>query len=172
MLVRGCRLILVRLVLCVCVLHSKTNQTLGSLMGPRVSLPTQGLAHRVEHLQRCGATEGRDELRCAHEHLLAPRSAYVHHREACAAAPGERAFGGIDCSEHECILTGELCSRTCLSLAEILVLVGGAILPAPAVPASTLITAGLKRVQEHSAPVNMTLCDLFYVPAHRTQELS
>ena len=40
-------------------------------------------------------------------------------------------------------------------LAEILVLAGGAIQPAPAVPASTRISAGLKRVQEHSSPVNM-----------------
>ena len=40
-----------------------------------------------------------------------------------------------------------------LILAEILVLVGGVILPA--VPASTRISARLKRVQGHSSPVNV-----------------
>ena len=44
----------------------------------------------------------------------------------------------------------ELCPWTHLILAGILVLVGGAILPAPAVPASTRISARLKHVQEHS----------------------
>ena len=45
--------------------------------------------------------------------------------------------------------SGELCPRTRFSLAEILVLAGCAILLAPAVPASTRISARLKRVQEH-----------------------
>ena len=36
---------------------------------------------------------------------------------------------------------GELCSWTRFSLAEILLLAGGAILPKPAVPASTRISA-------------------------------
>ena len=53
--------------------------------------------------------------------------------------------------------TGELCSWTHFILAEILVPVGGAIPSAPAVPASTRISAGLKRVQEHSSPVRMKL---------------
>ena len=39
-------------------------------------------------------------------------------------------------------------------LAEILVLAGGAILPASAVLASTRTFSSLKRVQEHSSPVN------------------
>ena len=43
------------------------------------------------------------------------------------------------------ILTGELCPQTRFRLAEILVLAGGAILSAPAVPASTRISARLKR---------------------------
>ena len=42
------------------------------------------------------------------------------------------------------IFTRELCSWTHFSLAEILVLVGGAIPPAPAVPASTRISAKLR----------------------------
>ena len=50
-------------------------------------------------------------------------------------------------------ITGELCPRTRFSLAEILMLAGRAILPAPAVPAST-------KIQEHSSPVNMTLGQL------------
>ena len=50
-------------------------------------------------------------------------------------------------------LTGELCSPTCFRLAGILVLVGGAILPAQAVTASTRISARLRRVLVHSAPV-------------------
>ena len=44
---------------------------------------------------------------------------------------------------------------TRFSLAEILVLAGGAIPPAPAVPTSTRISARLKRVQEHSSPVSV-----------------
>ena len=55
------------------------------------------------------------------------------------------------------VFTGGLCSRTNVILAEILVLVGGAILPAPAVPASTRISARLERVQEHTSPVNVSL---------------
>ena len=43
----------------------------------------------------------------------------------------------------------------------ILVLAGGAILPAPAVPASTRITARLKRVQEHSSRVNIPHINIF-----------
>ena len=42
-------------------------------------------------------------------------------------------------------------------LAEILVLAGGAFLSAPAVPASTRISARLKRVQAHSSPVSLAL---------------
>ena len=42
-----------------------------------------------------------------------------------------------------------------LILAEILVLVGGAIPPAPAMPDSTRISARLKRIQGHSSPVNI-----------------
>ena len=48
----------------------------------------------------------------------------------------------------------ELCPWTRFSLAEILVLVGDAIPPAP-VPASTRISAGLKRVLGHSSLVNV-----------------
>ena len=40
-------------------------------------------------------------------------------------------------------------------IAEILVLVGDAIPPAPAVPASTGISARLKRVLAHRSPVNI-----------------
>ena len=50
---------------------------------------------------------------------------------------------------------GELCPWTRVSLAEILVLAGGGILPAPAVPASTRIFARLKYVQEHSSAVSI-----------------
>ena len=48
------------------------------------------------------------------------------------------------------------------------VLVGGAIPPVPAVTASTLISARLKHVQEHSSPVNiynMKLQIVYAVPA-------
>ena len=48
------------------------------------------------------------------------------------------------------MFTRELCPWTHFSLAEILVLVGGAILPAPVLPASTRISARLKCVQECS----------------------
>ena len=51
------------------------------------------------------------------------------------------------------IVTRELCSCTSFSQAEILVMVGGAILPAPAVPVSTIIFARMKRLQEHISPV-------------------
>ena len=51
--------------------------------------------------------------------------------------------------------TVELCPRTHVSLADILVLVCDAILPAPVVPSSTRISAWLKRVQKHSSPVNI-----------------
>ena len=47
--------------------------------------------------------------------------------------------------------TGETCPRTHFILAEILVLAGGAILPAPAVPASTMISARLQRAGSHSS---------------------
>ena len=55
----------------------------------------------------------------------------------------------------DCIFAGELCSCTHFILAEILVLAGGVIPPAPAVPASTRISARLKRVQKHSSPANV-----------------
>ena len=55
----------------------------------------------------------------------------------------------------ESIFTGELCLCTRLSLAEIIVLAGGAIPPARAVPASTRIFARMKCVQGHSSPVNI-----------------
>ena len=45
--------------------------------------------------------------------------------------------------------------KTRLILAEILVLDGGAILPAPVVPASTRICARLKHDQEHSSRMNV-----------------
>ena len=53
----------------------------------------------------------------------------------------------------------ERCSSTHSSLAEIQVLAGDTILPAPAVPTSTAVTsisARLKRVQEHNSPMNIT----------------
>ena len=53
------------------------------------------------------------------------------------------------------MFTGEMCPGTRFILAGILVLVGGAVLPAPAVPASIRISAGLKPVQEHSSAVNV-----------------
>ena len=53
------------------------------------------------------------------------------------------------------MLTGEWCSYTHFSLAEIVVVVGGAIVPAPAVPASTRVSSRLKRVQGHSSPVKL-----------------
>ena len=49
---------------------------------------------------------------------------------------------------------GELCSLTHCSLADILVLADGTILPAPVMPSSTRILARLKCVQKHSLPVN------------------
>ena len=52
------------------------------------------------------------------------------------------------------MFTGETCPWTHFILAEILVLAGGTIPLAPAVPASTRISARLKRVQEHSSPVD------------------
>ena len=48
-----------------------------------------------------------------------------------------------DCA-GQCSPRGELCSRTHFSLAEILVLDGGAILPAGTVPTSTRISVRLK----------------------------
>ena len=42
------------------------------------------------------------------------------------------------------------------NLAEILVLIGGVIPPAPAVPASNMISARMNRVGEHSSPVMCT----------------
>ena len=47
-----------------------------------------------------------------------------------------------------------LCSCTLGSLAQILLLAGGVIPPAPPVPASTRISDRLKRVQGHVTPVN------------------
>ena len=52
------------------------------------------------------------------------------------------------------ILTGELCPWTHFSLAEFLVLVGGAIPPAPVVPTSTRISARMKYVQGHNSAVS------------------
>ena len=49
------------------------------------------------------------------------------------------------------LFTGEPCPWTHFIVAEILVLVGGAILPAAAVPASTRMSARLKRIQEQSS---------------------
>ena len=46
---------------------------------------------------------------------------------------------------------------TRISQGKILVLAGGAILAAPAVPASTGISARLKRVLEHSSPVHFSI---------------
>ena len=51
-------------------------------------------------------------------------------------------------STYTYMFTCETCARTHFIQAEILVLVGGAIPPAPAAPASTMISARLKRVQE------------------------
>ena len=67
---------------------------------------------------------------------------------------------GVTCKDIEVFAQSredETCPRTrfILRLAEILVLAGGAILPALAVPASTRIVARLKRVQEHSSRVNI-----------------
>ena len=55
------------------------------------------------------------------------------------------------------MFTGELCSRTRFSLAEILVMVGGAIIPAPAVPASAMISAMPKCVG-NSSRVTVCVC--------------
>ena len=52
------------------------------------------------------------------------------------------------------LFTGERCPWTHFILAEILLLAGGAILPA-AEPASTSISARLKRVQEHNSSANV-----------------
>ena len=48
--------------------------------------------------------------------------------------------------------------ETCFSRAEILELIDGSIPPAPAVPASTRVSAKLKYVQEHSLPANTHAC--------------
>ena len=53
---------------------------------------------------------------------------------------------------------GETCPWTHLILAEIMVLAGGVVPPAPPVPASTRVYARLKRVREHSSPVNVCTC--------------
>ena len=67
----------------------------------------------------------------------------MHKNVTCAAA-----HAGV----RACRFTRELCfPRTRFSLADALVLVGGAIPPVPAVPASTRISTGLNRVQEHSS---------------------
>ena len=50
--------------------------------------------------------------------------------------------------------TRETCPCTHFIVAEILILVGCAIPPAPAVLASTRVSGRLKRVQGHSSPVN------------------
>ena len=60
------------------------------------------------------------------------------------------------------ILTRQPCPWTRFSLAKIIVLVGSAIPPAPAVPASTGISLRLKRVQEHRSRVNI----IFYQCRH------
>ena len=51
--------------------------------------------------------------------------------------------------------TLELCSGTCFSLANILVLAGTADAGGMAPTTSIIVSAGLKRVQEHSSRVNM-----------------
>ena len=51
--------------------------------------------------------------------------------------------------------TGELSPRMSFSLADILVLAGGVILPVPAVPARSRISAKLTRVQEYTSAVNV-----------------
>ena len=54
-----------------------------------------------------------------------------------------------------CVFTRELCPWTRFSQAEFLVLAGVAISPAPALPASTGISARLKRAQEHISTLNV-----------------
>ena len=55
--------------------------------------------------------------------------------------------------------SAEPCPCTRFSLAEILVLAGGVIPPAPAVPTSTKISARLKRISPlNVSPVNRTTC--------------
>ena len=63
--------------------------------------------------------------------------------------------GGRGATGSLTTFTRETCSCSHFILAEILVLIAGAIPPAPAVPASTRISARLKHVQEHSSAVNM-----------------
>ena len=72
----------------------------------------------------------------------------------CAEDALKQAFKPAVPSERGAV-TGELCSWTHSSLAQILALAVGVILPAPAAPTSTRISARLKRVQEHSSPVNI-----------------
>ena len=59
---------------------------------------------------------------------------------------------------HNVMFTGELCSCTRSSLAEILVLDGTAGADKMAPPTSTRIFARLKRVQGHGSPVNVLVC--------------
>ena len=75
--------------------------------------------------------------------VLGRRGVVLRQREGLEAARPRQAF------------TGEPCPRTRFSLAEILVLVGGAIPPAPAVPSNTRISARMKRVVGHKSPVSM-----------------
>ena len=66
-----------------------------------------------------------------------------------------------------CSLGWRTVDLTRFILAEILVLVGGAIQPAPVVPASTWISARLKYVQEQVSPREN---DFFTVPAETTRD--
>ena len=66
------------------------------------------------------------------------------------------------------MFTGELCSWTHFSLADILVLAGTARASRIAPPASTRISARLKRVHEHSSPVSMWVAAARCSATHRT----
>ena len=87
-----------------------------------------------------------------------PENAKYHSTFAIRADPPSGLFRStMQVCDASCVFTGELCSRSCFILAGILVLVGGAIPPTLALPASTRTVARLKRVQGHSSPVSIAI---------------
>ena len=121
----------------------------------------QFTVNRVTHTTRTRESP----VRSAHPSLLAPHPAFQLLRRWLLAHPDSRCLSKTRGSGPYRRLSISLFTRghdyavrvharvNCVpehvSLAEILVLAGGAILPAPAVPASTGMSARLKSVQGH-----------------------